>query len=340
MQLGQAVRRFNDQVRAAWAGLGHALARAMPRGARGVVPRNLLARGAALIACLLALYYGIGALLMHHIDDDPGFMADSADMLDGESESVAFASALLSREVNHRGWVANDPFYLPTSLLWNMAAYQTGILSAVLHFTESLGQALNARGAGSNDLDAAALKLSRPGDVWEWDLSEPLGFLGRSENQYRDGYLDLNGYNVAVADGTAGFPRDAALLIALLDGFGQGLEAAARKLTEEARSNLVFFDTDVSDAFYQAKGVAYTQYVVTKGMASDFGAVLRARDAMEPFEAMQTALLDAAALSPSVIANGRPDGSLFAAHPYVAGYFLLRAKDALDDLVKKLAQTP
>lgn len=338
MQLGQAVRRFNDQVRASWSALTHAVSRA-PGGATrsgGVSMAMLARRGLLLVVALLALYYGVGALLMNRIDDDLDFAVDPAEVLEGESESVAYAASVLNREVNRYGWVSNDPFYLPTSLLWNMGAYQTGILSTVLHFTESLGQALTARGMASSDLDAAAVRLSRPGDVWEWDLSNPLGFLGRSENQYREGILALSGFNVAVADGSAPMPRDGALLVALLDGFGQSLEAAAQHLTEEARSSLVFFDTDISDAFYEAKGTAYTEFVIFKGMKTDFGAVIRARDAQGEFDAVAAALKDAALLSPLIIANGAPDGALFPSHPYVASYFLLKAKDALDDLVAKL----
>lgn len=338
MQLGQAVRRFNDQVRAGWSALTHSLARTPSPAARGRGMGALARRALLLLVALIALYYGIGALLMQRIDTNPDFTIDPAEVLEGESESVAYAASVLAREVNRYGWVSNDPFYLPTSLLWNMGAYQTGILSTVLHFTESLGQALTARGMASSDLDAAAVRLSRPGDVWEWDLSNPLGFLGRSENQYREGILALNGFNVAVADGSAPLPRDAALLTAVLDGFGQSLDAAAHRLTEEAKSKLVFFDTDISDAFYEAKGTAYTEFVIFRGLKTDFGAVIRAHDAEGEFDNVAAALKDAALLSPLFIANGAPDGAIFPSHPYVASYFLLRAKDALDDLVAKLGK--
>jgi len=147
----------------------------------------------------------------------------------------------------------------------------------------------------------------------------------------------LGGFNVAVADGTAQMPRDGTLLIALLGGFGQSLEEAARLLTEEARSSLVLCDTDISDAFYKAKGTAYAEFIISKGIKTDFGAVIRARDAMAEFDAVQQTLTDAALLSPLLIVNGKPDGALFPAHPYVASYFLLRAKDAVEELMRKLA---
>src|SRR5689334_2466766 len=110
MQWGQAIRRFNDGMRASAAALAQGFARVTPTPLRQVLPRNLFARIAIILASVLVLYYALGVLLMHKIDDNPNFTVDSENVLEGEPASMALASAILNREINHYGWVANDPF--------------------------------------------------------------------------------------------------------------------------------------------------------------------------------------------------------------------------------------
>ena len=83
-----------------------------------------------LLICLLAVYYVGGMLWLHTIDDDPDFGLPSS-APEGGSHAVAVAADLIDREINVHRWVANDPFFLPGSLLDNMPEFQQGIVAAI-----------------------------------------------------------------------------------------------------------------------------------------------------------------------------------------------------------------
>ena len=112
--------------------------------------------GRALLALLIliALYYVLGPLIVHRIDDDPAFAAPAA-AAGGGSRAVAIAAALLEREVDDHQWVANDPFFLPGAVLDNMPNYQQGIVAALSRFgiemTDQIGRTRGPQGALTGD---------------------------------------------------------------------------------------------------------------------------------------------------------------------------------------------
>src|SRR5262245_39272401 len=68
---------------------------------------------APLLAFVL-LYYPVGALWVHKIDDDPDFAP--AQVEPNASRTVAMAAALVDREVNQHSWPANHPWFLPGAI--------------------------------------------------------------------------------------------------------------------------------------------------------------------------------------------------------------------------------
>ena len=120
-----------------------------------------------LLVALLIVYYFGGMLWLHEIDDDPGF-AGASSAPEGGSRAVAVAADLIDREINTHRWVANDPFFLPGSMLDNMPAYQQGIVTAISRFTLELADQI-ARTRGSSqvdpDLDTASGLLRYPGTI-------------------------------------------------------------------------------------------------------------------------------------------------------------------------------
>src|SRR5688572_5894514 len=112
-----------------------ALSRPEPGIARRILRRS---RTIALaIAVLLAVYYLGGMLWLHEIDDDPEFALESS-APEGGSQSVAAAADLIDREINTHRWTANDPFFMPASLLDNMPNFQMGIMQALSRFAVEL----------------------------------------------------------------------------------------------------------------------------------------------------------------------------------------------------------
>ncbi len=346
MQLGQAVRRWNAWARAWSARLAYSWRAGAYRGgpggasppARPALPLSLRARRLGLLAAaLLVLYYTLGAMIMGHIDDDPAFSAPTSERLPGESASVGNAVALLHRELDRYGWVANDPFFLPTSLLNNMAHYQMGLLDGVTRFTQGLSAALALEGAKDNDLVSAADHLLRPGTIWMWDLSQPLVFFGRSEGQYREGLVDLEGYNVGVAQGDSRFPKSEAALKTLIAGIAADLDESAYVLGSEAVRAPALFGRDTAERFYHARGRAYAELILMKGLGRDFAEILKTRVSGADWQAGLDALENAATFSPALLVNGAPDALLLPSHLVAESYNLLRARRALERIQARLS---
>ena len=134
---------------------------------------------------LVFLYYALGALWLHEIDDDPDFALETS-APEGGSQAVAVAADLIDREINTHRWVANDPFFMPGAVLDNMPAYQQGIVTAISRFTLELADQI-ARTRGSSqidpDLDTASGLLRYPGTIWIFDFRTswaPTGSWSRS----------------------------------------------------------------------------------------------------------------------------------------------------------------
>ena len=129
-----------------------------------------------LLICLLVVYYVGGMLWLHTIDDDPDFGLQSS-APEGGSQAVAVAADLIDREINVHRWVANDPFFLPGSLLDNMPEFQQGIVAAISRFSlELTDQVGRTRGSSQADadLDRAAGLLRYPGTIWIFDFRTSL----------------------------------------------------------------------------------------------------------------------------------------------------------------------
>ncbi|MEQ9145467.1 MAG: DUF2333 domain-containing protein, partial [Parvibaculaceae bacterium] len=95
---------------------------------------NLLKRILIALVILVLLYYPIGMLVVHKVDDDIDFAPSAADTAEGGSMAVAYAAGLVDREVNQNNWTANDPFFQPGVMLDNMPNFQQGIMSALARF--------------------------------------------------------------------------------------------------------------------------------------------------------------------------------------------------------------
>ena len=169
---------------------------------------------------LLSVYYLGGALWLHTIDDDASveLPADVAG-----SRAVAMAATLLRREVNEHAWIANDPWFLPGSILDNMPNYQQGIVEALARFAFTMADQLGRlRGSSQtdSDLQRAAGQLQYPGTIWIFDLSSSFLPTESSESRYDGARKALFAYNARLAKGEAVLDRRADNLQAALDPDG------------------------------------------------------------------------------------------------------------------------
>ncbi|MGB5091688.1 MAG: DUF2333 family protein [Parvibaculum sp.] len=297
-------------------------------------------RGALALLAILLLYYPVGMLMVHNIDDDADFTAPPGDRIPGGSESVAIAAALIDREVDQKSWTANDPFFQPGYMLDNMPNFQQGIMSALARFgfelTDQIGRTRGSSEADAN-LQRAGGLLQYPGNVWLWNPGVSLAIRASSESQYRDARRELLAYNARLAKGQAVFDARGDNLLATLDRFAADLGSASavldRQVTEHSGD---LYDFKADNVFYFTKGKLYAYYLVLRGLGEDFAPVLKERNLQAPWAQMLESMRMGAELAPWVVVNGEPDALFRPSHLAAQGFYLLRARTQLREITNIL----
>tara|TARA_R110002167_G_scaffold222826_3_gene427774 strand:+ start:2638 stop:3612 length:975 start_codon:yes stop_codon:yes gene_type:complete len=317
----------------------------MSERARALLPEGRRGRTVMIVLVVflgfLLLYYPIGMALLHTIDDDTEYAVPEALNLEGGSRAVSMATALIRREVDDHWWVANDPFFYPSSALDNMPNFQQGIISALARFAFELSDQIGrTRGSSQRDedLQAAAGELQFQGDVWFLDLSSdnPVNTVV-SERRYRKAANSLEKYNARLAAGSAVFERRSDNLLATLDRIALDLGASSATLdTRIAEYSGRWLDTRADDIFYGVKGQTYAYYLLLRELAVDFQGVIAERQLTTAWVQMQDSLRRAAELQPLMVINGAPDAQVQPSHLASQGFYLLRARTQLREITNIL----
>ncbi|MGH6895269.1 MAG: DUF2333 family protein [Geminicoccaceae bacterium] len=283
---------------------------------------------------LLALYYVGGMLWLHEIDDDPDFGLESS-VPEGGSQAVAVAADLIDREINRHRWVANDPFFMPGSLLDNMPNFQQGIVAAVSRFgIELTDQIARTRGSSQvdRDLDTAAGLLRYPGTVWIFDLQTSWAPTASSEQQYRRAMDALRSYNQRLGLGQAVFEARSDNLLGTIDRMTADMGSSSAAIDQKLETSGIWPDFTTDDLFYANKGRLYAYYLLLRALEVDFANVIRERELTGAWTQMLESLRTAATLQPWVVMDGAPDGQLMPNHLAAQGFFLLRARTQLKEV--------
>ena len=294
-----------------------------------------------LVVLLVALlvYYPLGMVLVHQINDDPAFEPPAALAVEGGSRAVAMTAALIDREVNQTPWVSNSPFFLPSAALDNMPAFQTGMRTALFRFaiemTDQLGRTRGSSQADP-DLDAAAGELKFPGNVWLWAPSISLLPTASSEQHYRRAIQLLQRYNQRLAAGQAVYERRGDNLMATLDRIALDLGSASAEIDSHVRDHSGLFDFQADNLFYNVKGRLYGYRMIIGALGRDFATVLGGRDLDSAWAQMLDSIDEAAALRPAVVINGAPDSMVLPSHLLAQGFYLMRARTQLREITNIL----
>ncbi len=292
--------------------------------------------GAGVLVLSSLLYYGLGAALVHKIDDDLTF--EPAAVPNGGSRAVAVAVGLVEREIAH-GWTPNDPFFMPGAILDNMPNFQMGMVGAISQFslemTDRIGR---ARGTSQidPDLDRATGLLRYPPDRWIFDISSSWAPTATSESQYRAAAEAMTRYNEQVAAGTATFDRRTDNLMQTLDRFANNLGGAAADIDNHLDS-AGFWSFQADDVFYRNKGRLYAYYMILSAMEHDFAQVIAEKNLTTIYKDMLDSLRVAAELQPLIVMDGSPDGLILPTHLTAQGFYLLSARVKLREITAVLA---
>lgn len=298
---------------------------------------RLIKRTGAILMILAALYYPVGMIAIHKIDDDTGFTASVAK---GQSHAVAIATALIYREVGINGWTANDPFFYPAYALDNMPNFQMGVIAALSRFTIEMADHIG-RTRGSSpvdpDLDKARGLLSYSGKIWIFDFSTSWAPTASSEAQYRSARRSLMRYNERLAAGKAVFDRRSDNLQATVNRIAIDLGSVSAQIDQRIRdAGGAVFDTSSDDVFYAAKGRLYGYFMILRALGRDYERVIKEKQLEKAWAQMLDSLKEAARLQPLIVRNGDPDSLLQPNHLAAQGFYLLRARTQLKEITSIL----
>ncbi|MGE4062045.1 MAG: DUF2333 family protein [Rhodospirillaceae bacterium] len=288
------------------------------------------------ILFILIVYYPLGMLVFNEIDDDLDIAPAPQYTVAGGSQAVAIAATVTMREAER--WIANKPFWHPSAPLDNTPSYQLGIMYAVSRFALELGDHLGrVRGSSAIDenVDRASSLLRYDGTVWYWGQGN-IWPDAKAETQYKRGVEALLLYNRALAAGTATYERRADNLIVLLDRIASDLGSASAVIEARVATAGGHFDSAADDVFFNVKGKMYGYAVILNAVGQDFSTVIEDRRAGEIWTEMLTSMRTGAAMDPLIVINGAQDSTLSPSHLATLGFYLLRARTQLRELVDTL----
>ena len=292
-----------------------------------------------LLICLLVVYYVGGMLWLHTIDDDPDFGLQSS-APEGGSHAVAVAADLIDREINIHRWVANDPFFLPGSLLDNMPDFQQGIVAAISRFTLELRDQIG-RMRGTEPGRCGSGSGHGPAQLSRHHLDVRLSHLVGAHRQLR----------AAVPPGGRGAAQ---LQPAPQPGPGgvrdPGRQPARHPRPDRRRPRLLLGRADhqiraagfwpdfaADDLFYATKGRLYAYYLLLRALAGRLRQRHpRARAGQRLVADRWTASARPRRFSPGWSSTARPTAQFMPSHLAAQGFFLLRARTQLREITNIL----
>lgn len=284
-----------------------------------------------------ALYYPVGMLLVHKIDDNLDYRTEPQGMQTGHSYAVATVADLIDREVRENPWTPNDPWFYPSAGLDNMPNFQLGMVEALSRFgVELLDQIGRVRGSSGADPDLqdAAGRLKISGEKWTWNPSVSIWPATPAESEYREAARRLRSYNQRLGEGNAVFERRVDNLQVTIERIAADLGSASQAIDDHVRehSGGWWFDFQVDDEFYRIKGKSYAYYLILRDLGLDFETVLAERNMTRTWNEMLAVMRTLAGMDPLVVLNGSPDGLIFPSHLTSQGFYLLRARTKLKEI--------
>lgn len=283
---------------------------------------------------LLPIYFVVGAVATHRINDSLNFKADDAGP--GTSKTIAVIGGLIDREVNETAWAPNTQPFQPAALLrygGNMVNFQSGLVKALSTLTQAIdNQVGRTRGtsAADPDLGKARQGLSRQPDTWIVGSSE---ITSSADHEYRQAIVALKSYNQRVGNGTAVFDvrvdnLQSVLNLAALD-VGSSSDAVEKQM---AAGRKVLIDRRADKLFYFVKGQSYAYFMTLRALREDFKDVIAERRVAPLYEAMLADLATAASMQPLIVQNGSAEAALMPNHLSTQGFYLLRARAKLREI--------
>jgi len=302
------------------------------------LPRFVAKLLVMLLLLILFVYYPLGMVWVHNIDDSPDFSADAFKVENG-SEAVAMATALVDRETVKHHWVSSDPFFYPGYALNRMPAFQRGIMASIARFTIELSDQI-ARTRGSSGVDEDVQKANGLFNyspyVWMWDLSTSWLPTASSATQYKAGMEALIRYNRRLSEGKAVFERRSDNLLEALNRMAADLGSSSADIDHYIEGQTTSSFGSAGELFYYTKGRMYGNYMLLKALEKDFGVVINERQLKPTWEKMMESLRIGMSFGHFFVLNFNPNSTVLANHLASQGFYLVRARTQLREITDVL----
>ena len=233
-------------------------------------------------------------------------------------------SDLTGREISVNMFTPNKPFFYPASILDDMPAFQTGIITGIKNITDILSL-VNSH---SEKLTAAVEKFSYSPFVWHIENWKPAI---ASVKKYKKAQELLKEYQ----EGKEGevFNRSKEAAHSIVSQIIQGVENCIEALDEQSRiGSEKVLDTRADNVFYSVKGQVYVYFLTLKDMKLDFEDVFKNKKAAAELEKAEAFLKKAVLMRPASVVNGAVDSQIVPNHLIGAGFYLARSVSELKNL--------
>ena len=304
------------------------------------LPKYVFIYGGIALLLFILLYYPLGMLFMHKINDDVNFKAEQKFDIANGSHTVAIVESLINREVNENHWTPNDPFFYPSHLLIRMPSFQRGMINAISRFAIELSDQIGrARGSSQidPDLEKAAGLLKYSPNVWVFDLSTSMLPTTPSEDQYIGASELFQKYNERLAKGQAVFDRRADNLMEALDRIATDMGSASAIIDSHIKEHShQIIDTQSADIFYSVKGRVYVDYLLLRELKRDFADLIKEKQLENAWDNTLDSLKEGAELGHFFIFNATTNSQFLPNHLAVQGFYLMRARMQLREITNIL----
>jgi hypothetical protein len=297
-------------------------------------------------------------------DDKPATMATSEGAACRRSSIVDVQVYLIDFLVNENAWISSMPQYKigllglvsweATPFFDNKAATQRGVLNALrrtgVELTDILGR---VRGTSQADPDLQAARGLLQYDERTWwfnpfDKTRPFGPVQPSPSIYRSAIPLYQSFNDRLGRCQASFDARADNLLQFLERIAQDTGSTVDALAKRSQGKRYdpvtdtfvpgegndwgWFDPRADDLFMFALGQMYAYHGLLQAARLDFADVVDKRDLGPIWDLLERHVAEAAALSPTIVSNGREDGMIMPDHLAVMAQVILRARANLTEL--------
>jgi hypothetical protein len=257
---------------------------------------------------------------------------------------------LIDFNVNRNQWISSMILYKlgffgldwdSTPFFDNKASFQRGINQAVRRTTVELVDTLGrVRGTSQVDSDLQSARGNMQFDEYTWYLGwNPPGPKTPTPTYYRSAIKSLRAFNKRLAACQATFDARADNLIQFIDRIANDIGSTSAILKDRAENHHNgWFDFRADDRFWFAYGQLYGYYGLLAAAQADFDDVIKEKKLTPLWDNMLAQLRSALKIQPFIVANGREDGWIVPSHLTTMGFYVLRVRSNLVDIMSVLRQ--